>query len=526
MASMTVTGTKTLGVKQTFAFTKPTGYAVELTYRCGSEFGTAVSKTTSNTGSFTPPISLASQNVTGKNVTIIYTLTSYLGPTKKDTVTYTHVFSIPDSIAASCSIAVSDDAGYANTYGGYVQRQSRFKIDVTPDVSNSYGAAVISYKIVANGSVYTEPNVVTDVVRGSNVITAEVTDSRGFVTKVTETVTVLPYARPKISSMSVVRTSDTLLQVTFSAEVSSLNGSNSATYTVRYQRISGESHGDTYAISEYTGMYSVVNGTYSFWAHSDSSYNVWLEVRDNFTASDPSTISRVGPSATQLFSIYRTGKGWAFGKTADTDNAVDFGWDTYHRGSAYFNANMKIYGKSVGGAYKNVFEPTNDNDDNTTVGYGNYDHQSGMTNVYGHDVGIGVSNVSAGRSNPVYRPYYRHSDEIPIEIATAGYVTNAKEDISFTIPLSMPVIGNPVITIRSNNGIVIRQDNKYLYGSSADSEAHPTSYSAALSKYGIRVTAHFAYDSPEFATEAGVDYTIVTNNAPVGIYWSGYIIFS
>lgn len=153
---------------------------------------------------------------------------------------------------------------------------------------------------------------------------------------------------------------------------------------------------------------------------------------------------------------------------------------------------------------------------NTVVGYDGYDNENGNSHIYGNDVYHYIA--SAGKLS--YKPYYRAGDVIKFNnnntyIRTAGYVTNAMKDVTFTIPLSKPIIGAPTAQVSESEGLVLRQNNTYTHGSNASVYAKPTSYDVFVNPdVGLVVTAHF-----DITTNA-------INNSPIGVYWSGTITFS
>lgn len=177
-----------------------------------------------------------------------------------------------------------------------------------------------------------------------------------------------------------------------------------------------------------------------------------------------------------------------------------------------FLTNAKaIFGVDPNGLRKNTLQPQNENG-NTIVGYGNYSAASGNTNIYGHDVNIGVSNIATPGT---FRPYRRRGDTQGLTLRAGGYVTNSGKDVVFWIPVAVPIIGSPTVTISSGSGFVLRQDNKYTHGSSASTAVSPSSYEAAITAFhGIYVKAVFS------------NTTNVVNNAPIGIQWNGTITFS
>lgn len=212
-----------------------------------------------------------------------------------------------------------------------------------------------------------------------------------------------------------------------------------------------------------------------------------------------------------LIDFKNGGDGVSFGKPAELSNTADFGFEAMFRDKVIFANNNCIYGTKPDGTVYEAINIQNGNG-NLVFGYDNYDNANGQTNVYGHDVNFGVSNIP----NPgTYRPYRRRGDTISLTLRTAGYVTNSSKDVSFWIPMSEPVIGSPTVTVTSINGFVLRQGNAYTHGSTASSYVIPVSYEATCTmNNGIYVKAVFS------------DTTNVTNNDAIGIYWNGSITFS
>lgn len=234
----------------------------------------------------------------------------------------------------------------------------------------------------------------------------------------------------------------------------------------------------------------------------DSTYNVRITVTD----SGGSTSSTILLSGTKyIIDVRAQGKGLAFGKPAEIDNYVDFGQD------AIFNNLLVIYGRNTNGALMQTFQPLNGNN-NTIVGYGHYAESSGNTHIYGHDINFGVSNT--GGNKVFYKPYYSKGDSWTLILSTAGYLTDAKREVNFQVPLSKPVIGSPTVTVTSNGGLKLRQNENYTHGSAANTFASPSSYRAVLNNEGsISVTADFE----------DKDLTNAVNNSAIGVYWSGKI---
>lgn len=326
----------TLGTAQTLTITEQaSSFKHKLKYTCGSASGWILggsdSFSTSNSVSWTPPLSLAQQNTTGTSVSVKFTLYTYTeGGTSVGSNSYTKTFSIPSSENPSVSISVSDPTGYKDTYGSYIQGVSKLKI--VAEASGSQGSTIKSYKIEADGKKYTAATVETGVIAGTGTLTIKVTvtDSRGRTATASTTVSVLAYAFPKISALSVYRcdasgnasSSGAYLAVKFSATITSLNSQNTAAYTVKYKKSSETSY-TTKTMTDFAGQYSVSNGVYVFSAETASSYDIILTAKDAFKSIQKSA---AGSSQKKVWSMLKNAGeivGFALGKIAELEGVFD-----------------------------------------------------------------------------------------------------------------------------------------------------------------------------------------------------------
>lgn len=326
----------TLGTAQTLTITeKASSFKHKLKYTCGSAsgwiLGDSDSFSTSNSVSWTPPLSLAQQNTTGTSVSVTFTLYTYTDDgTSVGSNSYTKTFSIPSSVKPSVSVAVSDPIGYKDTYGGYIQGLSKLKIVAT--ASGSQGSTIKSYKTEADGNTYTAATVETGVISGTGTLTIKVTvtDSRGRTATASTTVSVLAYEPPKISALAVYRcdadgkasSSGAYLAVKFSSVITSLNSKNTAVCTLQYKKSSATSY-TTKTLSDFAGQYSVSDGVYVFPAETSSSYDIILTVKDAFkSVNKPAT----GSSVKKVWSLLKKAGeivGIAFGKIAELEGVFD-----------------------------------------------------------------------------------------------------------------------------------------------------------------------------------------------------------
>lgn len=345
----------TLGTAQTLTVSKQSSdFTHTITYKCGSASGTIATKSSSTSISWTPPLTLASQNTTGTSVNVTFTITTYTGSTSIGTSTKTISCSIPSSVKPTVSLAVSDAESYRTTYGAYVQGLSKFKIVATAE--GSYGSTIKSYKTTIDGKTYTTASVTTSAVSSSGAMTIKttVTDSRGRTASTEWDVDVLKYSAPAISSLSAKRcdangSSDpdgAYLKVTFSAAITALSNKNSAEYSLQYKKSSASSY-TTKALTSYSGDYSVSDGSFIFAADS-ATYNIILTASDDIKSTHKTT---TGASANKVLSLLAKGLGLAVGKIAEISNFFDVGYDAIFRKSIY----MDHYGD----AEKNIFFQNN-----------------------------------------------------------------------------------------------------------------------------------------------------------------------
>ena len=245
-----------------------------------------------------------------------------------------------------------------------------------------------------------------------------------------------------------------------------------------------------------------------YYVDPETTYTARITVTDS---GGSWTVSKSLPGTVFAMDVKAKATGVAFGKAAELDGYADFGYKTRHRAGVEFENNQCLYGTAPDGTIKEVVNLQNANG-NLVIGYDCYDLKDGNTNIYGYDINIGISNIA---NSGYYRPYRRQGDSITLTVKTAGYVTNSGKDVTFTVPLTMPVIGSPTVTVASGSGFALRQNNTYTHGSSASVTVFPDSYTASVNMYGgVTIVAKFT------------DTTNVINNNAIGIYWHGTITFS
>lgn len=174
--------------------------------------------------------------------------------------------------------------------------------------------------------------------------------------------------------------------------------------------------------------------------------------------------------------------------------------------SAKDNMGLSLSVKS-GTSYTDLYE---------SIGNGIYADNSNTKIVSSDVIKLDAARIYLSTSLGTWRPYFCAGDSISATFGTAGYITNSGKDVIFIIPLSKPMVGNPTITVTSVEGLMVRQNNKYLYGGSSTKYVKPRKYAihSTLSGGCICVTATMP------------NTTDVTNNSPCGIWANIKITFS
>lgn len=174
--------------------------------------------------------------------------------------------------------------------------------------------------------------------------------------------------------------------------------------------------------------------------------------------------------------------------------------------SAKDNMSLSLSVKS-GTSYTDLYE---------SIGNGIYADNSNTKIVSSDVIKLDAGRIYLSTYLGAWRPYFCAGDSISATFGTAGYITSSGKDVIFIIPLSKPIIGNPTVTVTSVEGLMVRQNNKYLYGGSSTKYVKPSKYTihSTLSGGCIHV----------FATMPNT--RDVTNNSPCGIWANIKITFS
>lgn len=347
----------TLGTAQTLTVTKQNdSFTHTITYKCGTANGTIATKSSSTSISWTPPMSLASQNTTGTLVSVAFTIETYSGTTSVGSSSKTISCSIPDSVRPTCMINVERvplitdyyDADWWRDNIVYIQGVTKVQSNIV--ANESYGSSISSYSVKMDNSTYNGQNVMMAAPSksGNVTITATVTDKRGRSGSVTKTIVVLPCPSCRITKLAGARCNSDgtsndrgeyiLMDYSydsgfFTTEYGLDNGSAEA--TVYYKKHSDSAWTLLATLDEIqsfppsTWAEADIKSVSLFQADTANSYDLKLVVTDYFNTV--TMTGRVG-TAYSLIHWKASGKGMGIGKTSELDDVLDIGMSTKFSG--------------------------------------------------------------------------------------------------------------------------------------------------------------------------------------------------
>jgi len=252
-------------------------------------------------------------------------------------VSKTFTITVPASVVPSFNFGVSRvDGAVPASWGIYLKGKSKATATIS-GAAGSYSSTIKSYSISGGGSSTTGTSMTTGFLNSAGTVTftAKVSDSRGRTTTKTASITVIDYFAPYVSGASVYRcnsagTADsngTYFRAAATAKYASCNGKNGYTLRVRYKKPTDSAWSGYTNIS--SGSYVIVSGL-----STEYSYDVEISIGDYFTGA----IWRSSiPTAAYTMHFKKGGKGVAFGKASERDNAVESAWPIYINGIANWN---------------------------------------------------------------------------------------------------------------------------------------------------------------------------------------------
>ena len=259
-----------------------------------------------------------------KSFTGTFAVTTYNGSTqigsvssKTATVTTTAAnsgptlsgFTFADSYATTTAITENDQV--------FIQGHS--KLTVTPGTATPKNSATIAnYTATCNG--VSVSNTTGDALTvgpvsksGSVAVVLTITDSRGYTASVTQNITVLAYAQPKVNSLTLRRTNDieAEMQLIFNGSISAITVDSVQKNSLKYVRYRYKATSAT-SYSSYVSILSAVTQSGTSFSYSnlelrdlaaDQSWDVHIQIRDQLNSLSSLDLYYVIPQGTPLVAL-------------------------------------------------------------------------------------------------------------------------------------------------------------------------------------------------------------------------------
>lgn len=369
----TIGGSMTVNISR-----KSSSHTHGLWYKIGNSGWKAVATSGIGTSkSFTIDKALCSQLPNSTSGTLTLLLKTYNGSTQIGASQKTVTVYVPSDVKPSLRIAISDDKGYAETYGGYLVGLSKVRVTLTG--TTSYESPLVTYTSTLNGVTYGGLVFTSNVLKtaGTLTVNSKVTDRRGRSGTASTTLTAIEYKYPRVTQLTVRRCDSygnddnkgSYVKVLYSYEVTPLNNKNVVAASLKYKK-TGTS---TFTTINLTGKYNCNNESQIFAADTGSSYDVMLSIGDNFKTIDRSTTVS---TAFTILHFNKAGNGLGVGKISEYENVIDVGMD--------LKATGDVYGNVVGmGKLPEIPAYSDFNDYLTT----------GCWAVYRNNIAVNISNI-------------------------------------------------------------------------------------------------------------------------------------
>lgn len=196
-------------------------------------------------------------------------------------------------------------------------------------VSNTTGSAITVGKIAKSGSV---------------TVTLTVTDSRGYTASVSKTITVIAYAKPKLSSVTLRRTNEieAEMQLKFNGSISAISVDGTQKNSVQYVRYRYKKTSET-SYSSYTSIlsYTTRSGTSFSFSNLElcnldagASYDFHLQIQDRLYSLSSLDVYFVVPQGTPLIALRKKKVGI---NTPNPQATLDVGGDVSVSGQILMN---------------------------------------------------------------------------------------------------------------------------------------------------------------------------------------------
>ncbi len=263
------------------------------------------------------------KSFTGTFAVSTYSGSTQIGSTSSKTATVQTTAANSGPTLSGFTYADSYSTTNTITGNNQVFIQSHSTLQVTPGTATAKnGASITNYTATCNGvSVSNTSGSALSVGKvsksGTVAVVLTVTDSRGYTASVTQNITVVAYANPKVSALTLRRTNDieSEMQLIFNGTISAISVGGVQKNALKYVRYRYKLTSETSYSSYYNILSSVTQSGTSFSfsnvelcsLDSGSSYDFHLQIRDSLNSLSSVDLYYVVPQGTPLLAL-RKGK--------------------------------------------------------------------------------------------------------------------------------------------------------------------------------------------------------------------------
>lgn len=307
------------------------GFTDTLSWCCGTASGVIAQDAAASVFTWTPELALAAQAPTADAVDVELRVTTSGGGQVIGERTVTVRCPIPASLVPSLEMTVSDKLDCAPRYGGYIRSRSQARVQT--QAQGSLGAWVDSIDVCCGKLTGQGADVSFDLESSGQVsVSVTVTDSRGRQASARQTITVLPYEAPqavireafRCDAQGTAQADGLYCRIVFDASATPVENGTTAYHAV--QMVHGSQTGSQTLLDDYTGLFSVTDGSVVLPAEPDTSYDCCIQVTDSF-GTVQSMAALVGV-AFALLDMNRQTRAIGIGMRAKNDGKLSIGLDT------------------------------------------------------------------------------------------------------------------------------------------------------------------------------------------------------
>lgn len=267
--------------------------------------------------------------------------------------------------------------------------------------------------------------------------------------------------------------------------------------------------------------------------------NGYYSFAEGYNVAAVGYISHAEGCLTKVTGGYSHGEGWSTMASGDSSHAegsdtTASGGSSHAEGSGSTASGYASHaggqGTIAAGDSQTVIGRLNIEDKNDTYAFiiGNGVSQGIPNPIYSNALTVDWSgNITApklmspgalrlGFNGGEFQPYFTKGNSASFKVWLMGYTSSGMKEVLFFMPFSRPIMGASGVSVSSVDGLIIRQNNKYLYGSTATVYVKPSSYTSEIvdGGQGVNIRAKMP------------NTTNVTNNTACAITASIKITFS